>query len=151
MHVPYDRKLNELLSACDIFLNPFRAGGGDSANLAMSNGCVVLTRGDFGDVGGVTPSICHTFDADGYFAKLVELIQNPALRDQWRAVQTEHSERTSDQAAFTQSLRQMSDLAWARYRERVGKPIEHLFDIPPITGAQGGVDQRAERQTGTGR
>jgi glycosyltransferase involved in cell wall biosynthesis len=150
VHVPYERKLNELLSACDIFLNPFRAGGGDSANLAMANGCVVLTRGDFGDVGGVTPSICHTLDADGYFAKLVELIQNPALRDQWRVVQTEHSERTSDQAAFTQSLRQMSDLAWARYRQRVGKPIEDLLDIPPVAGAQGGVDPGAERQTGTG-
>jgi hypothetical protein len=152
-HVHYEPKLNALLGACDIFLNPFRAGGGDSANLAMANGCVVLTRGDFGDVGGITPLIHHATDADGYFAKLVELIQNPALRDQWRALQTEHSELTSDQAAFTQSLRKMSDLAWARYRQRIGRPIEELFDIPlPVdNGAQGHASPRAERQAGAGR
>jgi len=149
-HIPYDKKLNALFGACDVFLNPFRAGGGDSAALAMANGAVVLTRGDFGDVGGLTPSIHHAQDAGGYFAKLVELIQNPALRDQWRVVQTEHIERLSDQAAFTQSLRTMSDVAWGRYRQRVGRSIEDLFDMPPIAGAQSDTDPRAERQAGTG-
>jgi hypothetical protein len=151
-HIPYDPNLNALFGACDIFVNPFRAGGGGSAALAMANGAVVLTRGDFGDVGGITPSIHHAQDAGGYFAKLVELIQNPDLRHQWRVVQTEHVERLSDQGAFTQSLREMSDLAWARYRQRVGRPIEYLFDIPPPrSGALDHADQMTQRQTGTGR
>jgi glycosyltransferase involved in cell wall biosynthesis len=131
-HIPYEKKLNALLGACDVFINPFRAGGGDSAAMAMANGAIVLTRGDFGDVAGLTPSVHHAQDADAYFAKLVELIENPALRDQWRVVQTDHADRMSDQAAFTQSLRHMSDLACARYRQRFGRPIEMLFDAPLV-------------------
>jgi hypothetical protein len=147
-HLPYEPKLNALMGACDIFLNPFRAGGGDSANLAIANGCVVLTRGDFGDVGGLTPPIHHAPDADGYFTKLVELINDPALRDQWRTVQTVYADQLSDQAALTQSLRKMADLAWARYRQRVGRPIEELFDIPvPVDHTP--AEPNAERQTGT--
>jgi hypothetical protein len=150
VHIPYDPNLNALFGACDIFVNPFRAGGGASANLAMANGTVVLTRGDFGDVGGITPSIHRAPNAESYFAKLVELIGDPALRDQWRIVQTQHYERAADQAAFAQSLRKMSDLAWARYNARVGKPVEHLFDIPMPSGESERRlrDPKAELQRG---
>jgi hypothetical protein len=153
LHIPYDLNLNALLGACDVFLNPFRAGGGDSAALAMANGAVVLTRGDFGDVGGLTPPIHHTQDADGYFTTLIDLIQNPALRDQWRVIQTEHVERLSDQAALTQSLRKMSDLAWERFRQRVGAPIEDLFGVPRPAdqGLQHLAAPKAGRKTGTRR
>jgi hypothetical protein len=130
LHVPYERQLNSLLTACDIFINPFRAGGGDSAAQAMSNGAVVLTRGDFGDVAGLTPLAHHAADAEDYFLKLVDLIENPALRSAWSSVQSVHINALWDQAAFTLSLRHMADIAWDRYQQRVGQPIERLFALP---------------------
>jgi hypothetical protein len=72
---PFERQVQNLLKACDLYLNPPRRGGGHSVACAMHNGLAVLSMrgGDGGDKVGPWGA---TDDAD-YFERLHRLSEQP--------------------------------------------------------------------------
>ena len=129
-HIPFDDDLPSLFAQCDIFANPFRAGGGHSSVIAIEAGCIVLTRGDKGDVGALVP-IPHRADGEGaYLQSLQTLIDNPDQRQTWKQEQQAYLIHCGDQANFARELAQVNDLAVRRFAGRIALPLEALFDQP---------------------
>ena len=123
-HVPFERALRRLLTVADIFVNPFRRGGADSAMLAMLGQAVTLTRGDQGDVRAFVPAE-HRRAAtpQAFFAELDRLVADGGRRQAWRQAQGVRAARVVDEAAFTRTLARLSALAFARYLERPVNPV----------------------------
>jgi hypothetical protein len=118
-HIPFDRALSRRLAVADIFVNPFRPGGGDSGIFAMLSGAVALTRGDFGDVRAFVPAEHRmAVTAEAFFTQLDHLIENAELRRNWREAQGVRIAQAADEASFTRTLARLSHLAFTRYRER---------------------------------
>jgi glycosyltransferase involved in cell wall biosynthesis len=68
-----------LYRSCDVYLNPFRSGGGTSAQTAMADGMpiVTLAAGDVGAVAGVELAVA---DKARYRDHLLALVRDPQLR-----------------------------------------------------------------------
>ncbi|MDP3855266.1 hypothetical protein [Phenylobacterium sp.] len=129
-HIPYDDDLASLLQVCDVFANPFRAGGGTTAIMAIDAGAVVMTRGDMGDVGAFVPPRHLTFDAEAYFGALQSLVDDKALRAAWLAEQQTLLARRVDQDNFARELKELVGLAFTRFAQRVPTPLETIFAQP---------------------
>jgi hypothetical protein len=127
VHIPYDHDLPSLFAVCDIFANPFRAGGGHSSVIAINAGAVVLARGDLGDVGALVPAPHRARDAPDYFAKLDGLAGDPGQRATWAKAQQAHLAMIGDQAAFAAELGAVCDLAYRRFGKRLPVVREALF------------------------
>lgn len=129
-HVSFDDDLTSLLAHVDVFVNPFRAGGGNTAVMAMQAGSVVLTRGDVGDVPVLVPPAHWAPDAEAYFERLRELIDDPALRDAWRAEQGAFLGRMLDKAHVEQELGDLCRLAFDRFRARSPARLGTILGLP---------------------
>lgn len=72
---PFERQVQHLLKACDLYLNPPRRGGGHSVACAMFNGLAVLSMrtGDGGDKVGPWGAA----DGADYFERLQRLSEQP--------------------------------------------------------------------------
>ncbi len=127
VHIPYDTDLRSLLANCDIFANPFRAGGGQSSVIAVDAGAVVLTRGDLGDVGSCIPPEHRAHGVADYFASLENLVADPALRSAWSREQKAYLARSADPDAFAAELGEACDLALDRFAGRTPVSLEALF------------------------
>ncbi|WP_293900321.1 hypothetical protein [Phenylobacterium sp.] len=130
-HVAFDPDLASLLALTDIFANPFRAGGGNTAVMAIDAGAVVLTRGDLGDVGAFVPPAHRAGDADAYFAMLEALVADPALRAAQAAEQRAVLARRLDQDLFAEELKALSALAYERFAKRTPVSLEQVFAQAP--------------------
>ena len=117
-HVPYDPDLAGLLTTVDIFSNPFRAGGGASAAIALKCGAVVLTR-SIGDVASLVPEDHLSESSDVYFEHLRQLAQDVRMRDAWRRAQRRQYEIRADQPQLMQVMRDFVATAHARYMTRL--------------------------------
>jgi glycosyltransferase involved in cell wall biosynthesis len=71
--------LRGLFAVADIFVNPFRTGGGTSAQTAMAEGLPVVTLA-MGDVGAVAGPELASPDADAFRNRLVLLIGDAEAR-----------------------------------------------------------------------
>ncbi len=129
-HIPYDDDLMGLLEVCDIFANPFRAGGGTTAIMAIDAGAVVMSRGDLGDVGAFTPSHHLTMDVEAYFASLGALVRDKAFRAARLAEQQALLARRLDQDNFARELKELVGLAFTRFAARLPTPLETIFAQP---------------------
>lgn len=118
-HIGFERELGKLLGVVDLFANPFRRGGGDTAVTAMLAGAVVVTT-EAGDVGGLVPPQHRAVDADDYVARLTELAGDAALRDAWAAEQATHISDLTDQTLFGAELKRLTAIAFERYKARAG-------------------------------
>ncbi|MFM8377593.1 MAG: hypothetical protein ACKN9P_16285, partial [Phenylobacterium sp.] len=92
VHIPYSHQLDRLMTTVDVFANPFRTGGGNSANLALGAGAAVLTLGE-GDVSALVPDSFVASDADEYFRYLGFLMDAPELLAAVKAEQGAHNAR----------------------------------------------------------
>jgi len=119
LHIPYATPLDRLLTTVDVFANPFRAGGGNSANLALGAGAAVLSL-RAGDVSALIPDSFVASDPEEYFRYLDFLIESPAFLAAVKAEQFRHNSRMRDQDAFLANLQQMVCLAGERYAARQG-------------------------------
>jgi hypothetical protein len=86
--------------------------------MAMEAGCVVLTRGDLGDVPAFVPAHHRAHDAASYFEQLAALVDDADLRATWRAEQAALIGRFLDPQGFEAELAQLSQLAFERFRAR---------------------------------
>lgn len=78
-YIPYEEDLMEFYSICDIYLNPFRKGGGISIAMAMSVGLpVVCVKGD--NDGAVYVDQQNCFDEIEYFNQVELLIKSESER-----------------------------------------------------------------------
>ena len=127
-HRRYEADLPTLMTAVDIFANPFRPGGGDSAMRAMTSGAIVLARGDFGDVAALTPCAHRPFGAEAYFSQLHSLMADRDLRTAWAAAQGDHARQLADQDLFSADLTDMIELACRRWNAR-------MFEAPASLNA----------------
>lgn len=118
-HIGFERELGKLLGAVDLFANPFRRGGGDTAVTAMLGGAVVVTT-EAGDVGGLVPQQHRATGSEDYIERLTALAGDPALRAAWAAEQAVHIGGLTDQARFGAELRRLTTLAFERYQARAG-------------------------------
>ncbi len=66
----YEQDLAGLLTACDLFVNPFRSGGGVSVSMAMKAGIAVLVRGDSNDGRYWVGEADEAWDAPGHVRQL---------------------------------------------------------------------------------
>lgn len=142
-HVDFDFDLPSLLAVCDIFANPFRAGGGNTAIMAIEAGAVVMTRGDRGDVGAFVPASHRARDAQSYFAELKALVDDPALLAARRAEQQGLLARRLDQDLFARELKALSETAYKRFAARLPTNLKSIY-------AQG-VAGRSGVSSGSGR
>lgn len=117
-HISFDNDLPSLLAHVDIFANPFRAGGGNTAVMAMQVGAVVLTRGDVGDVPVLVPPAHWMPDAATYFERLSAMVDDPAQRDAWRAEQGAFLDGMLDPKRVGRELGEVCRLAFERFRAR---------------------------------
>ena len=128
IHVSYDSDLPSLMENVDIFVNPFRAGGGMSAAIAIDAGAVVLGRGDFGDAMSITPYDHRKIGISDFFDKLQELIENLNLRNIWKKEQKEYLEFYADPRNFQNYLENLIDIAHDRYKNRHPIDIKRIYD-----------------------
>jgi hypothetical protein len=130
IHIPFDADLAGLFAVCDLFANPFRAGGGNTAITAIDAGAAVVTRGDMGDVGAFVPASHLAADAGSYFANLRALVDDPALRAAWLAEQQALLARRLDQDLFARELKGLTRLAYERLAARTPTALETIFAQP---------------------
>lgn len=130
VHIDKTKELPTLFALCDVFANPFRAGGGTTAIMSVDSGAPVLTRGDLGDVPAFVPQAHHAPSAQAYFERLDELLANPALRAAWLAEQQALLAVRLDQDLFVRELGELCDLAQIRYGRRGREPLDALLDQP---------------------
>ncbi|MFC3080096.1 glycosyltransferase [Phenylobacterium terrae] len=135
VHAPLDVDLPGLLALADLFANPFRAGGGSFALVAIEAGAVVLTC-DEGDVAGFVPEAHRAGDADAYFGRLEELAADASLRQAWAAEQRALAGRRLDASRFAAELKDLVALAYKRYRARLPATLEEILALrPPGVGS----------------
>ncbi|MDT8899750.1 glycosyltransferase [Anaeroselena agilis] len=70
--IEYDDDLAALYAVCDVYINPFRQGGGVSAAMAMHQSLPVVTLGG-SDVGAIAGSEGSLTDKDDYWAEMERL------------------------------------------------------------------------------
>lgn len=138
LHIPYASPLDRLMTTVDVFANPFRRGGGNSANLALGAGAAVLSLRS-GDVSALIPESFIADTREVYFRYLDFLIESPELLSAVRADQFQHNARMRDQDAFLANLQKMVRLAGERYAARQGgAPLsETVFASPPVLARAG--------------
>lgn len=126
-HIPFDDDLSGLFKLTDIFANPFRAGGGNSALYAMDAGTVVMTRDDMGDIRAFTPPQHRAPDAASYFDTLAQLAADSALRAAWLAEQQSLLARRADLDHFAGELKAMNAIAYERFCARLPVRLEGIY------------------------
>lgn len=130
-HVDYDTDLAGLMGVTDIFANPFRAGGGNSALVAIDAGCAVVTRSDVGDVGAFVPAAHKADSSEAYFAEMAALIDTPALRAARLAEQQALLARRLDLDLFAEELKALRHLAYRRFAKRLPVKLSTIFPGEP--------------------
>jgi len=126
-HIPFDAELSELMTVVDVFANPFRPGGGNSANMALRAGKIVLTLNE-GDVATMVPSEHRAVDRSDYFDRLLRLMTDPSELASWILKQKEHFKNTVDQESFLISLSAMVKTSFDRFMERQEKSLIQIID-----------------------
>lgn len=126
-YIYQDLELARLMTTVDVFANPFRQGGGNSAMIALTAGAVLLTTKD-GDVASMAPPEHRAKDPDDYFARLATLIDTPATLDAWRGPQQERCRLMTDQTHFLSALKAMIDLAHERFEARQGRTLTSVVN-----------------------
>ena len=81
-----------------------------------------------GDVASLVPPEHRAIDQDDYFERLLTLIENPAERTAWQALQQQQHAGLVDQNAFLESLRSMMNLAYERFVARRTIPLTKVID-----------------------
>lgn len=128
IHLEFDADLPGLMPAGDVWINPFRRGGGASAVIAASAGLPVLTRGDIGDVGQCVPEGHRAEGEADYFAKLARLLDDADERAAWgRAQHAFFVDAWENQGRYVSEVDRMTALAFARFRDRAGRCLDTIF------------------------
>lgn len=135
-YTPYDPDLAGRLASADIVANPFRAGGGNAAVMAVQAGAVVVTRGDMGDVRAFVPADHRARDSEAYFSALQDLVASPLLRVAWLEEQRALLARRLDQELFARELKSLVRLAYDRFAKRTPTEVEAVFAQPTGGAAQ---------------
>jgi hypothetical protein len=125
-HVPFESELGELMTIVDVFANPFRPGGGNSANMALRAGSVIMTLNE-GDVSSLVPTEHLATSHFDYFEKLLLLIRYENLLREWKIDQQRQFMSISDQSAFLNSIKFMSNLAYDRFVSRRKIPLTEII------------------------
>lgn len=126
-YIVQDLELARLMTAVDVFANPFRNGGGNSAMIALTANAVLLTTKD-GDVASMAPPEHRAQDVEDYFARLRTLIEVPGTMDAWRGPQQERRKLMNDQSHFLSALKAMVDLAHERFEARQGRTLTSVVE-----------------------
>lgn len=138
VHIPFERRLDRLMTIVDVFANPFRAGGGRSGYMALEAGAAVLTLGH-GDVATAVAGDVWASDPEDYFRRLDLLIGSPELLAALKAYQADHFRLVCDQDAFLRNLQEMIRLAADRYEARgCGAPLSQTVFAPEARMAAAG-------------
>lgn len=109
--------IREICRCCDIFVNPPRMGGGFSVATAMADGLPVLAY--TGADGGDKIAEYAVKDHAAYFARLAQLVADPALRKQEGAAMQALFRDTLDLDAAAPALMDACQTALESYRQRV--------------------------------
>jgi len=126
-YIAQDLELARLMTTVDVFANPFRHGGGNSAMIALSAGAVLLTTND-GDVASMAPPEHRATSTEDYFARLATLIDVPGTLEAWREPQQARHRLIGDQTHFLSSLKAMVDLAHQRFEARQGRTLTSVVN-----------------------
>jgi hypothetical protein len=133
LHITFEPDLAGLMQAADLYLNPFRRGGGNSAIIAAHSGAPVLTRSDIGEVAAIAPPHHSVVGEAAYFARLDELLDDAALRATWAAEQKAWLDAWLDPRLYCSELDRMVALAFQRFKARSSRSMEVVFpDAPPL-------------------
>lgn len=97
--------LANLLTGCDIFINPDRQGGGTGMAMAMAAECAVVSLVD-GDGATLLAAEDLSADFDAYFARLAALIDDPAACAEMAARMPDQVDRV---LGFDRSMRVLVD------------------------------------------
>lgn len=114
----YEKDLAGLYGACDLYVNPFRSGGGVSVGMAMKAGLPVLTREDSVDARSWVGDAAEALDGAGYVRELQRLVGSAEARREMgermkRRVETVNEERS------TLRLLELLEEARILYRARI--------------------------------
>lgn len=117
-HIPFQDDLRSFYAVCDVYLNPFRSGGGVSAQIAILEGLPVVTLAE-GDVSVcVLPEQCCKTIAD-YEKLALSLSTDASVYELWRQWMGELSESLQSNKPSIErlyslllSIRQDQEEAW---------------------------------------
>jgi hypothetical protein len=138
LHIPYSTELDRLMTTVDVFANPFRAGGGRSAYIALGAGAAVLTLGE-GDACTAIPEDVRAVDPADYFRRLDMLLDSRELLEAYKAYEADHFRLVCDQEVFLANLQKMVRLAGDRYVARgCGAPLSQTVFAPAARLAAAG-------------
>lgn len=126
-HIPFEAALSELMTVVDVFANPFRPGGGNSANMALRAGSVVLTLNE-GDVATLVSPDYRANNQGDYFEKLLLLVGDRRVAADWTQGQQIYFKNLVDQNVFLISLRGMMNNAFTRFESRRGVQLTRVID-----------------------
>lgn len=116
----FERELANLMTGCDVFLNPDRQGGGTSVAIAMGAKCAVLSLAS-GDGATLLEAADRVADLEAYFARLASLADDPALLP---AIGERMARRVDEVLGFRNCMRNLVDTveaAAAEYRNRLAR------------------------------
>lgn len=126
-HINFEPALSELMTVVDLFANPFRPGGGNSANMALRAGSAVLTLNE-GDVATLVSPDYRAENQGDYFEKMFLLVEDDQVAAAWKFGQQNYFKNLVDQDLFLSSLRGMVSLAFSRFADRRGIPLSLIID-----------------------
>lgn len=104
----YQEDVFAITKACDIYINPFRQGGGTSAIFAISAGLPVLTRAQ-GDVADILGNEECAESQDDFEALLHETLKRGDTLDRLSAHSKKRWAIKSDMSAMTRAIAQLLD------------------------------------------
>jgi glycosyltransferase involved in cell wall biosynthesis len=114
----YENDLAGLYGACDLYVNPFRSGGGVSVGMAMKAGLPVLTRKDSVDARSWVGDAAEALDGDGYARELRRLVGSAEARREMGARMKRRVEAVSEEKS-TARLVELLKEARSLYRARI--------------------------------
>jgi glycosyltransferase involved in cell wall biosynthesis len=117
-HIPFQDDLRSFYTVCDVYLNPFRSGGGVSAQIAILEGLPVVTLLE-GDVSVcILPEQCCKTISD-YEKLALSLSTDASIYERWRQWMGELSQSLQSNKPSIQrlynlllSIRQEQEEAW---------------------------------------
>lgn len=131
IYQPAHPDLERLMTAVDIFANPFRPTGGREANLAASAGAAVLSLANSEAASVAVPAL-KAFDVDDYLFRLGVLLADRDLLASCRAEQVAQLHSRRDSKTFLKDVRMMVRRAVDSYEARgFGAPLSETVVVQP--------------------
>jgi glycosyltransferase involved in cell wall biosynthesis len=116
INLGFQDDLPSICKMADVFLNPYRAGGGTSSQTAILNGLPIVTI-DHGHISAVVPKALRQPDWQSYLAFAIALKADPKLYQEWQLkLETHFIEHLDSKKQIGKIHQKLIDIAANKYQ-----------------------------------